>query len=134
MFNKALIMLCLATPVFAATQGSQASVASTDLSSQGLSELVRGSGHLLMAGNQASIAAIETVGDVSFITLRAAGQSGTVTIRVARTVVGQALIGTGQLVQVVGIGSGTLLTSSGRLLAFLPNELGKSLVYSNRLL
>jgi len=134
MFKKTLLMLCLATPVFAATQGSQASAASVDLSSQGLSEIVGGSGHVLMAGSQASIAAIETAGDVTFITLRAVGQSGTVTLRIASTVVGQAMIGTGQLVKVVGIGSGTLLTASGRLLAFVPNELGKSLVYSNRLI
>ena len=130
MFKKTLILFAFTTQVFATVQGSQGSAASADLSSQGIGQIVNGSGHVLQAGSQLSIIAIKTVGEFTFITLKTVGNSATVTLRVASKLSGHILHGIGQMIQVVATGSGAILTSAGHVVAFLPNEMGKSLMYS----
>lgn len=131
MFKKSLILFAITTQLFAAPQGSQGSAASSALSSEGLGNIVYGSSQLLSAGSQLSVIAIKTVGEFTFITLKAVDQSATVTLRVASNVSGHVLRGIGQMVQVVTTGAGQLLISSGQVIAFLPNEMGKSLLYSS---
>lgn len=125
-----LLLLAFSSPVIASNQASQTSVASMDLSSMGVSEIVQGSGHLLEAGNQVVIVAAQVTAGFIEITLQATHQSATTTIRVSRNVSGLALIGVGQLVQVIGTGTGKLLYHGGKLIAFLPDQVGKSLLYS----
>lgn len=130
MIRKILGLLCLAPSVFAAMNDSQASV---DLSSQGLSKLVEGSATILQGQSELTLVAIRTVGNFSYLTLKAAGQSTRVILRVPSHVAGHMLVGSGQLVKVIATGTGSIISASGQLLAFLPNEMGKSLIYSNQL-
>ena len=131
MYKKYLILLAFTSQVFAATQGSQGSAASADLSSQGMGQIVNGSGHILQAGSQLSIIAVKTVGEFTFVTLKAVGNSAEVTLRVGSKFSGHVLYGAGQLIRVIATSAGVLLTSAGHVVAFLPNEMGKSLIYSN---
>ncbi|QDQ39451.1 hypothetical protein E3226_003080 [Legionella geestiana] len=130
MFKKSVLLFAITTQLFAAPVGSQGSVASSMLSSEGLGNIAYGSSQLLSAGSQLSVTAIKTVGDFTFITLKSAGHSAFVTLRVARHVSGNVLLGVGQTVHVVTTGAGQLLISSGQVITFLPNEMGKSLLYS----
>lgn len=130
MLKKTIILLAITTQAFATVQGSKGSAASADLSSQGLGQIINGSGQLLQAGSQLTIIAIKTVGESTFITLKAVGNSATVTIRVGSQVSGHLLHGAGQMIQAVATASGVILTSAGKVVAFLPNEMGKSLLYS----
>lgn len=131
MFKKSLILFAITTQLFAAPQDSQGSAASSALSNEGLGNIVYGSSQVLSAGSQLSVIAIKTVGEFTYLTLKAVGQSATVTLRVASNVSGHVLQGIGQMVQIVTIEAGQLLISSGQVIAFLPNEMGKSLLYSS---
>lgn len=133
MFKKALVLFLIASQAFATPNGSQGSAASAALSGQGLSEIVNGSSHILQAGSELTVLAVRTLGKVTLITLQAAGQSATVTLRVATHVSGHALFATGQVIQVMTTGAGTLLINAGNVLAFLPTQLGKNLIYSSAL-
>jgi hypothetical protein len=55
------------------------------------------------------------------------------TIRFARDVGGGLSIAAGQLVTVVAMGSGWLLCTAGKAIAFIPNEVGSALLYSQRI-
>lgn len=132
MFKKALLLFAFTPQLFAAVQGSQGSAASADLSGQGIGQIINGSGYILEAGSQFSITAIQTIGEFTFITLKTVGNSATVTLRLGSKLAGHALYGVGQIVQVVTTGAGTILTSAGHVVAFLPNEMGKSLIYNTK--
>lgn len=131
MFKKAVILFAISTQVFAAPHGSQGSAASAALSGQGLSQIVGGSSQILQGGSQLTVVSVQTMGEVTLITLQKAGQSASVTLRVASDISGHALFATGQLIRILTTGAGTLLINAGRVVAFLPNEMGKSLIYSS---
>lgn len=133
MIKKALLLSCLCSSAFASPVGSQASTLSQELSAQGMGQVVQGSSQLLQAGSLLPITALETIGNITYVTLKAAEASTTVTIQVAKNVTGGVLLGAGQVVQVIGTGSGTLLTTSGRVLAYIPNQAGKALLKSQPL-
>ncbi|WP_162263128.1 hypothetical protein [Legionella rubrilucens] len=132
MIKKALPLILLTTTAFA-NGGSEASMASTDLSAQGVSQVVAGSANLFAAASQVVIVAVRTVGDISYISLKAAGQSAVTTIQVSSHVAGHSLLAAGQWIRVVTTGTGIILTSAGRLIAFVPNEMGKSLIFSHQI-
>ncbi|PUT40290.1 hypothetical protein DIZ81_06715 [Legionella taurinensis] len=132
MIKKALPLILLTTTAFA-SGGSEASAASTDLSAQGISQVVDGSANLFAAASQLVIVAVKTVGDVTYISLKAAGQSAVTTIQVSSHVAGHSLLAAGQWVRVVTTGTGIILTSAGRLIAYVPNELGKSFLFSSQI-
>ncbi|KGP62890.1 hypothetical protein EP47_07760 [Legionella norrlandica] len=133
MLKKTMLLLCMTSPVLAVTQGSQGSAMSAQLSSQGIGQIISGSSNLLVAGSQLPIAGVKVVGDFLHITLHSVENSTSVTIKVSRNVAGASLLATGQLVQVVATGSSTLVYTSGQIIAFLPNEMGKSLLHSKKL-
>lgn len=130
---KKVLPLVLVTATAFADGGSQASVASADLSAQGVSQVVNGSAAVFASGSQLAVVAVKTVGDITYISLKAVSQSAVTTIQVSSRVIGHGLVASGQFINVIATGTGVILTSAGRLIAFVPNEVGKSLIYSSRL-
>lgn len=55
------------------------------------------------------------------------------TIRFARDVGGGLSIAAGQMITVVAMGTGWLLCTAGKAIAFVPNEVGAALLYSQRI-
>ncbi|MBI3230200.1 MAG: hypothetical protein HYZ45_08520 [Burkholderiales bacterium] len=96
-------ILVLAVPLAVLDMSGAVVVKSVDVSAQGATVVVRS----VAKGAEASF---NVVGQVSQDLSKAAGQS-------ARLVV---------------VGSGHLLVASGKVLAFIPNEIGKSMLYSNK--
>lgn len=132
MSKKLTIISLVLLPVLANATGSETSQASLDLSAQGMGQIIGGSSQIIASGSQLVVASVQTVGEFVDITLKAIGQSATTTIRVTRNGSGYALVGVGQVVNVIATGSGNLLIHSGKIIGYLPNQLGKSLLYSNK--
>ena len=80
-----------------------------------------------------SIIAVEaSVDGVVWIVERASdGVRGS--IRFARDVTGGLSIAAGQMITVVAMGTGWLLCTAGKAIAFVPNEVGSALLYSQRI-
>ena len=108
---------------------SNASVALSNAS--GL--VVSGSLATASAAGQLSIASIHLVGESTLLVLRAAGSAAEVSIRVATHVARDLSLAVGTVVQVVAEGVGYAVQTGGRLIAFIPNEIGRSLLYQARL-
>lgn len=92
------------------------------------------SASLVLAGTASlSVIAVEASADgVVWIVERAAdGVRGTV--RFARDVAGGLSIAAGEMISVVAMGSGWLLCTAGKAIAFVPNEIGSALLYSERI-
>ncbi|STX27927.1 Uncharacterised protein [Legionella beliardensis] len=128
------LALCFFIPTLATAQVvAPSTAASVALSTNGISQIVQGSGNILAAGSQLTIVSINNVGEFIDITLQAVANSATVTLRVSRNILGNSLLATGQAVQVIGVSSGNLIYVAGQLIAFLPNELGRHLLFSQKL-
>lgn len=127
--------LALALPLPAAAQ-SEASRASAK-ASEGLSKVtgsvVAGTASLIVVGSVLTIESVKEAGDSVVVVLKDVGrgvsEAATVSVKVAASVVGGASLVVGSAVTVVAEGSGHALYLSGKLIAFIPNELGKSLVH-----
>lgn len=79
--------------------------------------------------SQFVITGIEISGEVATLALEGVGNSVDTVAHVSATAVGAASVGVGTSVQVVAESTGTALMAAGRLLAFIPNELGRSLLF-----
>ena len=55
------------------------------------------------------------------------------TIRFARDFTGSLAIAAGEAISVVAMGTGWLLCTAGKAIAFVPNEIGSALLYSERI-
>lgn len=139
-FKRSLsFVLLLATlggalPAAAQSDASRASAHSAVGLSAAAGSIVAGSASVLVAGSTLVVVGVEQVGAALVVVLKGAGkaasEAATVSVRVAASTVGTASLAVGSAVTVVAEGSGQALYLAGKLIAFIPNELGRSLVYS----
>ena len=101
---------------------------SSNLSSASV-EVVAGSAATLVDGGELVVSGIETAGEFMIVTLKGAAEAGTVALRIPAAVVGTVSLAAGTTVQVVTEATGQALLASGKLIAFVPNEAGRSLLY-----
>ena len=87
--------------------------------------LVAGAGSIVVTGVQAS-----ADGVVWFVESAADGVKGS--IRFAADAVTASAVVVGTVVVVTVIGTGMLLSAAGHVIAFIPNEIGRSLSYNER--
>lgn len=113
-----------------ASEGGAASAVSVNLSADGMGKIINGSGDLLAANAHLSVAAVKTVGDITYITLKAAENSATTTVAVSSHVAEHFLIAAGRGIQVSSTLAGQMLYTAGQMIAFIPNALGRELLYS----
>ena len=91
------------------------SVAGTTLVVKAVEVTARGTVYLLERASDSAQASVEVVG------------------RAASGLVAGTVIGVGTVVTVSVIGTGVLISTAAELLAFIPNELGRALLYNQRL-
>lgn len=91
------------------------SVAGTTLVVKAVEVTARGTVYLLERASDGAQASVEVVG------------------RAASGLVAGTVIGVGTVVTVSVIGTGVLISTAAELLAFIPNELGRALLYNQRL-
>lgn len=125
------ISLFAATPA-AATDSTAASAEASQAAIAGSGMIVAGSAQLIHAGGALTVAGIDAVGDASVIVLRNAATGSEASVRAGTDVAQAGSLAVGQTVSVVADATGMSLIAGGRLVAFVPNEVGRALVYAAR--
>lgn len=91
----------------------------------------------LMVGSTYVVQGVEQVAEGTSIVLKKVGEGvsegGAVSIKLMGAGAGATSIVVGQSVTTVAQASGTLLVLAGKAIAFIPNEVGKSLVHSSEI-
>jgi len=125
------LMWCvLAGPAIAdnTTGGSQGS---TDFSAAS-ARIVNGSSEVLAGSGNLVVSSVEIAGDSVVVVLRSASDAAQVTLNLSSEVVGGASLAVGTLIQTVADSTGYLLTAGSAAIAYVPNEVGRSLLYHAR--
>lgn len=130
-------VLALALPATAQSDASRASGNGSEALSRATGSVVAGTASLIVVGSILVVDAVETTGESVVVVLKGIGQgvseATTVSVKVAASAVGNASLVVGSTVKVVAEASGHALYLSGKLIAFIPNEIGKSLVHHSPL-
>ena len=144
--NMTRIGRCIAYPLVVATMSAlnPAHAANAANDSAGLSELSAisllpvamvatvGSAFIADAASLSVVAVEASAEGVVWIVERAS-DGVRATVRFARDAAVGLSIAAGQMITVVAMGTGWLLCAAGRTLAFVPNETGSRLLYSQRI-
>jgi hypothetical protein len=108
----------------ALSNASQASLAASGF-------LVTGSAEMIDASAQFTVQAVQAAGESAVIVLRGASEASTLSVLTSAALVGQASVAAGTIVQVVAEPIGHSLFVGGHLIAFLPNEIGRTLIHQS---
>jgi hypothetical protein len=122
--------LALHTPAFAHRHGD--SEASLALSALPVAVSVIAPAMVLSAGAAFSVVAVEVSVDGTVWILERAADGARATIRFAGKAAGGLSLAVGTAVTVTAIGAGWVLSAAGAAIAFIPNEVGKALLYNER--
>lgn len=129
----ALALSLAMAPALAQSEASRASANASESLSRATGSVVAGTASLIYAGSMLVIDGIEKTGESVVVVLKGVGEgvseATTVSVKVAASAVGNTSLAIGSAVKVVAEGSGHALYLSGKLIAFIPNEIGKSLVH-----
>lgn len=124
-----LAVLLGSTPAWAQSEASRASANSSAGLSIATGSVVAGTASLIAASAVLTVKAVEKAGDSVVVVLKGASEATTVSVKVAASAVGTASLAVGSTVKVVAEASGYALYLAGKLIAFIPNEIGKSLMH-----
>lgn len=114
-----------------AAPGSQLSHASESLSGA-VGIVLAGAVSTVGASGELVLASVETVADGTVIVLKGASDGASATVRLSAEA-GAGLSGAvGGAVTVSATGAGYLLLLAGKTIAFVPNEIGKTLLFRSR--
>ena len=134
MQRSAAILLSLAlisSNAFAAGDNSTLSKAS-DLAISGSAIVVLGSLSVVAVSGTAVVESVKSVGDGLEIVVKGASNASTATIRLSGQAAHGLSLAAGTAVNVVAMSTGHMLVLSGKVIAFIPNEIGKSLLHQSR--
>ncbi len=120
------VLLPSAMPVHA--HGVDPSTASSALSMLPLAVSVAAPASLLVGGVALAVVAVETSARGTVLILERASDAARMSVELA----GHASLAVGALVTVSVIGSGWVLSQAGKAVLFIPNEIGISLLYNER--
>ena len=124
--------LACAAPVHAAPHsGSNLSNASEALSAAA-GIVVLGSMSAVAASGYVVIASVETVAEGVVVVLKGASTGVEASVQLSGTAAAGLSDAAGKAVTVTATSTGHMLVMSGRVLAFIPNETGKSLLHHSR--
>jgi hypothetical protein len=140
--NKEDIMKALIAAIFIATASPLAIAAedgSTNLSNA--SALVAGGSALVTAGSLSVVGAagvavvgsVQVAGESTVIVLESAANASTATIRLSGEAARGFTLAAGTAISVAVHASGHMLIAGGKVVAFIPNELGKALICHERI-
>jgi hypothetical protein len=104
----------------------------SDLSVHGSAQIVAGSVDVLSGGGLFVIQSIQVSGDVTEMVLRDAAKASEVTIHLSAEAAGAGSLAVGKVVEVSTLAAGQVLVSAGKVVAFIPNEVGKALFQHSR--
>lgn len=87
---------------------------------------------VLSAGMALTVVAIESTARGTVWLLERASDGARISLQVSGQLVAGVVMSTGVVVTVSLIGSGHVLSAAGKAIAFIPNEIGASLLYNER--
>ncbi len=122
-----------AAPAFAAREASQASAQSSAAVSSAIAAVAGGTAEALSAGGELSVTAVEHGSEATVLVLRQVGSGLEVSVKLAGQAAGGMSVAVGTTVQVLTEAAGYVLTSAGKAIAFVPNEVGNTLLHHTRL-
>lgn len=121
----------MATPSRA--HGGEASAASSLMLSMPVAVLSVAPVMILSAGAMLTVVAVEASATGTVWVLRRASDGATASLRFSGEAVGASLVMAGTAVSVTVVGAGWLLSVAGEVLCLVPNALGESLLYNERI-
>lgn len=127
-----MLSLSAALPAMAHAEASENLSRGSQNLSQGSAVVVAGSMSMLVASGQVMIASLEAVGEGVVIVLKGASEAGSASIQLSGQAAQGLSLAVGTVVSVVAVSTGHVLVASGKAIAFIPNELGKSLLYHSK--
>ncbi len=119
----------LAIPASRAEAGGTLSEAS-ELSAVGSASIVAGSITAIVGTGELVVESIQWVAEGGRCVLKGSAKVGRVLILLPLKAGGAALLAVGQTVEVTASASGWLLTHAGEVIAYIPNELGRAMLFS----
>lgn len=127
--SAAGLLLALTLSTAEAEAGGKLSDAS-ELSADGSATVVSGSVAAVVGTAELVVESIDWLADGARCVFRGSIEVGRVVLILPLKVAGAASLAVGQTVLITTKGSGWLLTKGGEVLAFIPNELGRELLFS----
>ena len=128
-----IAILCLSCCAQAAPQSGNSELSqASELVAEGSATVVYGSLSALAASGDLVVRAVEVTGDASVIVLAGSVESGGAAIRLSGEAARGLSIAAGTAVGVMALSTGYVLVSAGKVVAFIPNELGKALLHHTR--
>ncbi|ALV04676.1 hypothetical protein [Roseateles depolymerans] len=121
------------TPQTALAHGDGGSEASAALSGLPIAVSVVAPSMVLTAGASLVVVAVEVTASGTVWVLKRVSDGVKVSVRFAGKVVTGASVAVGTAVTVVVVGTGLLLSAAGEAIAFIPNEIGASLMHNERI-
>ena len=122
----AVSLMC--SSVWAGDSTATSARASMEISN-GSAAIVSGSLGLISAGGQLVVTAVERTADGVSVVLRGASDASGASVRVSADVAAAAFLAAGTVLEASATGVGYLLQASGKVIAFVPNEIGLSLLH-----
>ncbi|HEY1130915.1 MAG TPA: hypothetical protein VGF12_16030 [Roseateles sp.] len=87
---------------------------------------------ILSAGVTLVVVSVEVVGGATVWVLERASDGARISIKTTGKLAAGLVVSTGAAVTVSVIGAGTLISAAGEVIAFIPNEIGKALLYNEQ--
>lgn len=134
---------CVISAIAVTVFVSGTAMASSDCPSCGASQasmlLPEASGLVLVgtlsiagASGMLIVDSIESVADGVILVFKGASQAANCSVKLGAEAIRGSAVMVGSAVNVVAMSTGTMLVASGKALAFVPNELGTSLLHQSR--
>lgn len=129
-----VIAAALPPAVHAGAGGEASALSTASALASSMAGVVAGNPALLVGGSVLTIVAIEEgLGHGPTLVLKGLSGASTASVRLSAKAAGGVSLAVGGAVRVVGEASGQALYYAGKLIAFIPNEVGKSLVHHSSL-
>ena len=91
-----------------------------------------GSMSMLAGSGEVVVTGLEKVADGSVLALKGASNAGAASIKLSGEAARGLSLATGTVLNVVAVSTGHALLLSGKIIAYIPNEIGKSLLHHSR--
>lgn len=135
LFFAALLSIVVSMPAHA-TSGSEASSKTSEMLSVGVGSILIGSASLVAASGKMVVEGVEKTADGIVFILAGVGtgvsEAGKFSVNIGGDISGAASVTVGQSVEVLTETAGSAIIASGKVIAFIPNEIGKSLMHHSR--
>jgi hypothetical protein len=127
-----LALSCGAHAAGGEQQGSTDLSNASALATEGSATVLYGSLSAVAASGTVIIESVEAAGDASVVVLAGGSDAAHAAVRLSGRAANSASLAAGASVNVVATSTGYLLVAGGKVLAFIPNEIGKALIHHSR--